>query len=83
MLAVSKMMWAERKIQKAREWLTRTVKLEPDIGDGWIYFYKFELSHGNKEQQEDIKARCVRAEPKYGALWTTGCDDDFISVDQW
>ena len=29
MLAVSKMMWSERKLQKARDWLTRTVKLEP------------------------------------------------------
>lgn len=69
LLAVSKLFWAERKIQKARDWLTRTVKLEPDFGDAWIHFYKFELIHGTKEQQEDIKTRCVNVEPRHGALW--------------
>jgi pre-mRNA-processing factor 6 len=51
LLAVAKLFWAERKTQKCREWLTRTVKLEPDLGDAWVNFYKFELCHGTKEQQ--------------------------------
>lgn len=69
LLAVAKLFWADRKIQKSREWFTRTVKLEPDLGDGWINFYKFELLHGNGEQQEDMKKRCILAEPKHGELW--------------
>lgn len=69
LLAVSRLFWAERKIQKCRDWLTRTVKLEPDFGDAWINYYKFEDMHGTKEQQEDIKTRCVNAEPKHGELW--------------
>jgi len=69
LLAVAKLFWADRKVSKAREWLTRTVKLEPDFGDAWIHFYKFELLHGTAEQQEDIKKRCIGAEPKHGALW--------------
>ena len=69
LLAVSKLFWAERKLSKAREWLTRTVKLEPDLGDSWIHFYKFELIHGSQEQIEDVKKRCIAAEPKYGPLW--------------
>lgn len=69
LLAVAKLFWSERKIQKAREWFTRTVKLEPDLGDAWIYFYKFELLHGSAEQQEEVKSRCVAAEPKHGELW--------------
>ena len=64
-----RLFWAERKVQKCREWLTRTVKLDPDMGDAWIHFYKFELCHGSKEQQEDIKKRCVAAEPKHGEVW--------------
>jgi pre-mRNA-processing factor 6 len=66
---VSKLFWAERKSQKCREWLMRTVKLDPDLGDAWINFYKFESMHGSKEQQEDIVKRCVNAEPKHGELW--------------
>ena len=69
LLAVSKLFWADRKIQKCRNWLTKTVKLEPNFGDAWIYFYKFELTYGTKEQQEEIKTRCIKAEPNRGELW--------------
>ena len=58
-MAVSKLFWSERKLQKCRDWFTRTVKLEPDFGDAWINFYKFELLHGSSEQQEDVKRRCI------------------------
>ena len=69
LLAVARLFWAERKIQKAREWFTRTVKLEPDLGDAWVNFYRFELLHGNEEQQNEVKKRCIAAEPKHGELW--------------
>jgi len=69
LLAVSNLFWSERKLQKCREWLTRTVKLEPDFGDAWIHFYKFELLHGTTEQIEDVKRRCISAEPRIGGLW--------------
>lgn len=70
MLAVAKMFWSERKLQKAREWLERTVKLDPDLGDAWAYFYKFELTHGTPEQQASVRQQCVVAEPRYGEEWT-------------
>jgi len=41
LLAVSKLFLTERKIQKARDWFNRTVKLEPDFGDVSAYFYKY------------------------------------------
>lgn len=69
LLAVANLFWAERKAQKCREWLTRTVKLEPDLGDAWVHFFKFECLHGTLEQQEDIKQRCLNAEPKHGEFW--------------
>ncbi len=70
LLAVSKLFWAERKTQKCRDWLTRTVKLDPDLGDAWVHFYRFEQLHGSPEQQEEIRQRCAKAEPKHGELWT-------------
>ena len=70
LLAVSKMFWSERKLSKARDWFNKTVKLDPDFGDGWAYFYKFEQNHGTDEQQNDVKQRCAQAEPKHGEEWT-------------
>jgi pre-mRNA-processing factor 6 len=69
LLAVSKLFWSERKLQKCRDWFARTVKLEPDFGDAWIHFYKFELLHGTPDQQEDVKRRCISSEPRHGPLW--------------
>lgn len=69
LLAVSKLFWTEHKIQKCREWFNRTVKIDPDMGDAWAYFYKFELTHGTDEQVRDVLKRCVDAEPKHGELW--------------
>lgn len=79
LLAVAKMFWGERKIQKAREWFNRTVKLEPDLGDAWVYFYKFEMFHSNEEQQNDVKQRCVQAEPRHGEEWVKVSKE----IDNW
>ena len=46
--AFSRLFWIERKVTKAREWFQRAVKIEPDLGDTWAYFYKFELQHGTE-----------------------------------
>ena len=48
LLAGSKLIWAERKMKKARNWFQRTVKVDPDFGDAWAYFYRFELMHGTR-----------------------------------
>lgn len=69
LLAVSKLFWTERKTNKAREWFNKTVKIDPDLGDAWAYYYKFELIHGTEEQQEDVKKRCIHAEPRHGENW--------------
>uniref|UniRef100_A0AAY4EQ66 Pre-mRNA-processing factor 6 n=1 Tax=Denticeps clupeoides TaxID=299321 RepID=A0AAY4EQ66_9TELE len=69
LLAVAKLFWSERKITKSREWFLRTVKIEPDLGDAWALFYKFELQHGTQEQQDEVKKRCENAEPRHGELW--------------
>lgn len=47
-LFIDRLFWSERKITKAREWFLRTVKIEPDLGDAWAFFYKFELQHGTE-----------------------------------
>ncbi|CAH1719286.1 unnamed protein product [Chironomus riparius] len=69
LLAVSKLFWSERKIQKCREWFHRTIKIDADFGDAWGYFYKFELLMGTEEQQQEVLKRCIAAEPKHGEEW--------------
>ncbi|XP_055314139.1 pre-mRNA-processing factor 6 [Sitodiplosis mosellana] len=69
LLAVSKLFWSEQKTQKARDWFNRTVKIDPDLGDAWAYFYKFELNYGTEAQQNEIIERCNAAEPKHGEEW--------------
>ena len=39
---------------KAREWFQRAVKIDPDLGDTWAHFYKFELQHGTEVRMPSI-----------------------------
>ena len=34
---------ARVQIAKPRQWFNRTIKLDPDYGDAWAHYYKFEL----------------------------------------
>lgn len=68
--AVAKLFWQDRKVDKARSWFNRAVTLAPDIGDFWALYYKFELQHGSEDNQKDVLARCIAAEPKHGEKWT-------------
>ncbi|XP_048590658.1 pre-mRNA-processing factor 6 [Nematostella vectensis] len=69
LLAVAKLFWSERKVSKARDWFNRAVKLDPDFGDAWAYFYRFELQHGTEAQQESVSHKCVQVEPHHGEVW--------------
>jgi pre-mRNA-processing factor 6 len=75
LMAVSKLFWSERCLDKAREWFNRIIKLETDIGDCWAAFYKFELLHGTDKQQNDVKQKCIGFEPRHGELWTRTAKD--------
>ena len=66
-----RLFWADRIVDKARNWFNRAVKLDPDNGDAWAYFLKFELEHGNDESRQDMITRAVQAEPRHGLVWPT------------
>lgn len=67
--AVAGLFWHDRKIDKARNWLTKAVALQPDIGDFWAQLYKFETEFGSPESVADVMARCIAAEPHHGERW--------------
>ncbi|KXZ45962.1 hypothetical protein GPECTOR_49g546 [Gonium pectorale] len=73
--AVAQLFWADRKVEKARSWFNRAVTLNPDLGDHWAHFYKFECQFGTQEQQAEVSSRCVAAEPHHGERWVRVAKD--------
>ncbi|KAG7544452.1 PRP1 splicing factor N-terminal [Arabidopsis suecica] len=66
---VAKIFWKDRKVNKARLLFEQTVTLDPDNGDFWALYYKFELEHGSEEKQKEVLTKCVASEPKHGEKW--------------
>ena len=69
LMSVAKFFWSERQTAKAREWFNRMIKSETDVGDCWAAFYKFELLNGTEQQQQEVKEKCISAEPRHGDSW--------------
>ncbi len=57
------------QVDKARSWFNRAVLLNPDVGDFWALFYKFEAQHGGAEAAAEVAKRCAAAEPRHGERW--------------
>ncbi len=55
--------------KKARNWFDRSVTVNPDNGDSWAFYYKFELEQGEPDTQAAVLKRCVEADPKHGEWW--------------
>ncbi|KAF5352069.1 hypothetical protein D9758_009441 [Tetrapyrgos nigripes] len=74
---VARLFWAERKIEKARQWFQRAVpprqddatETGADIGDLWGWWLKFERQHGTEEHREEVRVKCEQAEPHHGLTW--------------
>ncbi|GAA6023804.1 hypothetical protein JCM11491_000549 [Sporobolomyces phaffii] len=72
LVTVARLFWAERKVDKARSWFERTVKVDsgdPDYGDAWAWWWKFEHQHGTDAQKDDLLAKCIAADPHHGLIW--------------
>jgi len=69
LLAVARYFWSIGQVGKARSWFSKTEKIDHTIGDVWAYYYKFELMHGNEDQQQFVMRKCVQSEPRHGEVW--------------
>ncbi|KAG6917425.1 hypothetical protein DXG01_002511 [Tephrocybe rancida] len=72
---VARLFWQERKIEKARQWFDRAVTTEPDLGDSWAWWLKFERQHGTEEHREIVRSKCVAAEPHHSPMWQSVAKD--------
>ncbi|KAJ3223282.1 hypothetical protein HK099_001323 [Clydaea vesicula] len=68
-LTIARLFWAERKIDKARSWFQRAVKSDPNIGDHWAWYIKFEIQHGDDQKRKAALEQFKNADPKHGEKW--------------
>ncbi|KAI9328374.1 PRP1 splicing factor, N-terminal-domain-containing protein [Obelidium mucronatum] len=88
LVTVARLFWAERKPEKARNWFARACKVNPDLGDSWAWWLKFEsvqeggggagtgtTNAGVEKAMQDIVKKCVAAEPRHGEKWQACAKD--------
>ncbi|KAF1848321.1 uncharacterized protein K460DRAFT_334243 [Cucurbitaria berberidis CBS 394.84] len=68
-VVVARILWSERKLDKAASWFTKAIVLDPDYADGWIWFYKFLEQHGTEEKKGEVLSKAAMAEPRHGEIW--------------
>ncbi|WYZ41565.1 hypothetical protein EsH8_V_000460 [Colletotrichum jinshuiense] len=68
-VAVARIFWGERKLEKAQNWFEKALVLDSDNGDTWAWYYKFLLQHGTDEKRADVVNKCVLNEPRHGEYW--------------
>lgn len=74
-LAVARLFWAERKIEKTRQWMGNAITADKDYGDAWGWWYKFEQQHGEPERLEKVVKDCEEAAPRHGPVWQSVSKD--------
>ncbi|KAJ3069101.1 hypothetical protein HDU98_007829 [Podochytrium sp. JEL0797] len=77
LITVARLFWSERKPEKARNWFARAVKVNPDLGDAWAWWLKFEsVQEGdNTKVMQEVINKCVAAEPHHGEKWQVFAKD--------
>jgi len=72
---VARVLWTDRVIERAREWFSRATATDPDLGDNWGWWLKFEREHGTEEQREAIRIKCAAAAPHHSPIWQSVAKD--------
>jgi pre-mRNA-processing factor 6 len=83
--AVAQLFMSDHKVDKARNWFSRAIALDPDLGDNWAHLYRFECAFGGNSNAGnsnaaaagggsnvnvvDVIRRCTEADPKHGERW--------------
>ncbi|GAA5939006.1 hypothetical protein JCM1841_001557 [Sporobolomyces salmonicolor] len=74
-VTVARLFWAERKIEKARDWFGRAVGADADYGDAWAWWWKFEKQHGTEEHRQLLLEKAIAADPHHGLVWQAVAKD--------
>ncbi|KAF2101471.1 hypothetical protein NA57DRAFT_34792 [Rhizodiscina lignyota] len=68
-VTVARIFWGERKLEKAATWFEKAILLDADLGDSWVWYWKFLNQHGTEEKRAEVLAKIALAEPKHGEIW--------------
>ncbi|KAK3989274.1 hypothetical protein QBC44DRAFT_327877 [Cladorrhinum sp. PSN332] len=68
-VVAARILWAERKLDRAQNWFERALLLDRDQGDTWAWYYKFLLQHGTEEKRAELVSKCVMNDPRHGEHW--------------
>jgi len=69
LVTAARILWAERKLDRAQNWFEKALILDRDIGDTWAWYYKFLCQHGTEEKRAELVQKCVLNDPKHGETW--------------
>ncbi|KAI0393276.1 PRP1 splicing factor [Xylariaceae sp. FL0594] len=69
LVAVARIFWGERRLEKAQNWFERALVRDSDLGDSWAWYYKFLCEHGTEEKRAEVVKKCVAVEPRHGEVW--------------
>ncbi|KAJ2742774.1 U4/U6 x U5 tri-snRNP complex subunit Prp1 [Coemansia sp. BCRC 34301] len=64
---VARLFAVERKVAKAREWFKRAAAADPDCGDAWAWWLRFERE--NEGDSAKVESDCEKAAPRHGHVW--------------
>jgi pre-mRNA-processing factor 6 len=68
-VAVARIFWAERRLDKAMQWFEKALVVDSDYGDSWAWYMKFLNQHGTDEKKAEVLDKCTMSEPRHGEVW--------------
>jgi pre-mRNA-processing factor 6 len=68
-VAVARIFWGDRKLDKAQSWFEKALVLDADQGDSWAWYYRFLCQHGTEAKRGEVVTKCVLNEPRHGEVW--------------
>lgn len=69
LVAVARIFWGERRLEKAQAWFEKALVRDADVGDAWAWYYRFLLEHGTQEKRDEVLGKCGAVEPRHGEVW--------------
>lgn len=70
-VAVARVFWTERKLDKAASWFEKAILLDPDLGDTWGWYWRFLGEHGTDEKKAEVLDKIRQQEPRHGEVWAS------------
>lgn len=68
-VTAARIFWAERRLEKAATWFEKAILVDADLGDSWIWYWKFLEQHGTEEKRAEVLNKVALTEPKHGEWW--------------